>query len=67
MSNGVSFTLQQDSQKKWRGHAPTSLKSGGATAPRPPGSAAYTKTISWNNSFTLIENEVWIQGNSALL
>ena len=42
----LQCTLQQDSQKKWRGHAPTSLKSGGATAPRPPGSAAYTKTIS---------------------
>ena len=38
----VLFTLEQDGQKKWRGHAPPSLKSGGATGPLgPPGSAAY--------------------------
>ena len=36
------FTLEQDGQKKWRGHAPPVWKSGGAPGPLgPPGSAAY--------------------------
>ena len=45
MSIGAFFTLEQDGQKSG-GAMPSSLKSGGATAPLdPPSSAAYGQTL----------------------
>ena len=62
MSTGVSFTLEQDSQKSG-GAMPPSLKSGGATGPLPPfpRSAAYVTNYPFLLLFQFSFLQNWLE------